>query len=461
MEIYTDKLIDMASFAIKRARAAGMDGSYINAELNQTFSTRFANSAIHQNFMDYETKFEITIIHGLKKVRVKTNSLEASDIGRATDQGVKAVKILPDDPSFPGVLTEAQNYPKLRLSDPKAKNLTPSDVADKVISGINVGHEYSQKVQSVSGNLTLKDGLSLFMSSEGLEYLTPVTEISTTINVMAEKGLEESRSQSSFGGRRFFELPVEKETIEVAQRAVTGLGAQEIEAKEYSVILDPPAAADQIFWLSYAFSAKKILEHESFLQDKMGEKLFAESLVMENDPHNSSFLAARALDEEGVASQPYTLINRGVIENFAHTRMTANKMGSKSNGCSFVIFGEINPLPFATKVISGNKTRQQLIEELDNGLIVTNLHYSNFIDSTRGTVTGMTKDGLFIVKNGEIIGAAKNMRFSDNLLRMFAHIDPSKETHQVFTIWGQILNRTLITPAIRLESMNFSSKTTH
>ncbi|MHA2203639.1 MAG: hypothetical protein ACW991_08110, partial [Candidatus Hodarchaeales archaeon] len=223
MEIDTDNLITMSSFAIKRARAAGMDGSVINAELNQTFSTRYANSAIHQNFMDYETKFEITVIYGLKKVRVMTNSLEKLNIGWAVDQGVKMVKYLPDDPDFPGVLTEPQNYPKLQLSDSKAKNLTPSDVADKVISGINAGHEFSPKVHSVSGNLILKDGVNLFVSSEGLEHLAPVTGIATTINVMAEKGMEESRSQSSFGGRRFSELPVEREAGEIAQRAVMGL----------------------------------------------------------------------------------------------------------------------------------------------------------------------------------------------------------------------------------------------
>jgi predicted Zn-dependent protease len=219
MEIDTDNLITMASSAIKRARAAGMDGCSINAELNQTFSTRYANSAIHQNFMDYETKLEITVIHGLKKVRVTTNSLKESNISWAADQGIKMVKYLPDDPDFPGVLTEPQDYPRLQLSDPKAKNLTPSDVADKVISGINAGHEFSPKVQSVSGNLILKDGVSFFVSSEGLEYLTPVTGIATTINVMAEEGLEESRSQSSFGGRRLSDLPGENESGEGTQRS--------------------------------------------------------------------------------------------------------------------------------------------------------------------------------------------------------------------------------------------------
>ncbi|MFX1506727.1 MAG: TldD/PmbA family protein [Promethearchaeota archaeon] len=461
MEIETDDLITMASFAINRAKAAGMDGSVINAELNQTYSTRYANSAIHQNFMDYETKFEVTVIHGLKKVRVVTNSLQESSIRWAVDRGIKMVKYLPDDPDFPGILTEPQNYPKLKLNDPKARNLSPSDVADKVISGINTGHEYSPKVQSVSGNLILKDGVSFFVSSEGLEHLAPITGITTTINVMSKEGVEESRSQNSFGGRRFSELPMEEEASEVAQRAVMGLRAEEIEAKTYTVILDYPAAADQMFWLGYAFSAQRVLDHESFLQDKMGEQLFSKSLSMMNDPHNPAFLAARALDEEGVASQPYTLVKEGVVENYAHTRMTANKMGTKSNGCSFIVFGEQDPMPFATKISAGNKTRDQLIEGLDDGLLVTNLHYSNYIDVTRGTVTGMTKDGLYIVKNGEIVGAAKNLRFTDSLLHMFSQLEASKESRQVFPFWGQILNRTLITPIMRIESMNFSSKTSH
>ncbi|UCG00909.1 MAG: hypothetical protein JSW11_14985 [Candidatus Heimdallarchaeota archaeon] len=89
-----------------------------------------------------------------------------------------------DDPEFPGVLTEPQEYPNLRLNDPNVKNLTPSDVADKVIGGINTGHELSKRIQNVSGNLNIKDGITLFQSSEGLEDVTPTTELTTTINIM-------------------------------------------------------------------------------------------------------------------------------------------------------------------------------------------------------------------------------------------------------------------------------------
>ncbi|MFX0204761.1 MAG: TldD/PmbA family protein [Candidatus Hodarchaeota archaeon] len=453
----SDILFDIASFAIKRAKSAGMDGSFVNAGLNHVISTRFANSAIHQNFTDSETNIEITVIKGLKKASASTNLLEKSSVSWAVDQASKIIKHLPDDPEFPGVLTEPQTYPQLRLNDPKAKNITASDVSDLIISGINAGHEYSKKVQTVSGNLNFKDGFTLFLSSEDHEYTAPTTEISSTINIMADDGTAESRSNSNFGERKFSKLPFESEAIEVAKRSVMGLNSTEIESKEYPVILDYQAAADQIFWLGYSFSAKMILEQRSFLRDKVGEQIFDDSMTMINDPLDPSSLTARALDMEGVASQKFTLIDQGVVRNFAHSRLTAHKMGTKSNGCGFIFYGETFPIPFALKIQPGVRKRQKLIEETDYGLLVTNLHYTNFIDSPRGTITGMTKDGVFIVKNGEIIGAAKNMRFTDSVPKMFSTVELSEEMLQVLTLFGIGFS----VPAMKIDSMMFSSKTTH
>ncbi len=335
---------------------------------------------------------------------------------------LKVVKYLPDDPEFPGVLTEPQNYLKLRLNDAKAK-----------------------------------DGFTLFLSSEDHEYTTSTTEISSTINIMSDDGTTESRSNSSFGGRRFSKLPFESEAFEVAKRSVLGLNSIELEPKDYSVILDYQTAADQMYWLGASFSAKKILEQTSFLRDKMGEQVFAESMTMVNEPHDPSSFASRALDMEGISTQKFTLIDQGVVKNFAHNRLTANKMGTTSNGCSLIYYGIPFSIPQAVKVQPGLKSRQKLIEETENGLLVTNLHYTNFIDSPRGTITGMTKDGVFLVKNGEIIGATKNMRFTDSILKMFSTVELSKEVLQVLTLF----EIGLTVPAMKIDSLTFSSKTTH
>ena len=160
---------------------------------------------------------------------------------------------------------------------------------------------------------------------------------------------------------------------------------------------------------------------------------------------------------EGIASKKYTLINEGVLENFAHSRMTASKMGCQSNGSGFVFFGNSFPFPFASKIVPGNKSREKLIEEMDDGLLITNLHYTNYVDMPRGTLTGMTKDGVFIVKNGEIIGSAKNMRFTDSMINLFSQAELSKEVLQAITFFGIGFS----VPAIKIKSMNFSSQTSH
>ena len=275
---------------------------------------------------------------------------------------------------------------------------------------------------------------------------------------MTDDGTGESRSNSSFGDRRFSNLLFEEEAIKVAERSVLGLNAREIESnKAYPVILDFQAVADQMFGISEAMSGRMVIDKRSFLRDKVGEQVFSDSLTLINDPHDSASLAARPFDAEGVATKKYTLINKGVVENFAHDRLSARKMGTKSNGCAMIIWGESLPMPIAAKIIPGQKSRQQLIEEMDNGLLVTNLHYTNFIDVSRGTETGMTKDGLFIIKNGEIVGSAHNMRFTDSLPQMFSNAEISREVLQVVTFFGM----SQAAPTIRLDSMNFSSKTTH
>ncbi|MFQ5980749.1 MAG: TldD/PmbA family protein [Candidatus Heimdallarchaeota archaeon] len=351
-------------------------------------------------------------------------------------------------------LMNPQNYPDLELNDPSAKNLSASNVTDKIVASIQAAHDVSSKVQSVSGNTNLRDGFDYYLSSEGHEVITPVTRITSSVNVMANDGQGESRSNSSFGERRFAKLPLEEESTNVAERAVLGLNPQDIEPGTYKVVLDHQAAGRQMFLLGIALSAKGVVDQRSFLKDKIGEKVFSDSMTFLNSPHNPELLSARALDWEGVASKSYALIRNGILENYAHDRLSAKQMGVKTNGCCLISEYGSFPFPFACALDAGQKNRQRLIEEMDNGLLVTNLHYTNFIDPSRGTETGTTKDGLFIIKNGEIVGAARNLRFTDSMPEMLKTVEFSSEVSQIIGFFGFPIS----VPAMQLEAMKFSSQ---
>ncbi|MCY3412792.1 MAG: TldD/PmbA family protein [Candidatus Heimdallarchaeota archaeon] len=449
-------LLEKAKYAIKHATKGGAEGATIIGTMEDTFSTRFANSAIHQNFKANTTNLSITIVKGKRNMNVEVNTLDNAEISKTIDYALKVIDFLPEDPDYPGILKEKQEYKKLQLNDPSIKNLTADDVADKIIAGINRGHEVSDKVQTVSGNLNFRDGTTIFLSSEDFEVITPETSMTSTINIMAENEKGESRSNSDFGHRIFKELPIEMEAEAVANRAVNGLNAKVIDAGKYEAILDFQAASTPTGFIGFALSAKMIIDHSSFLIDKMGEKIFSDKLSMVNDPHDPKFLSSTPLDMEGVATQKYTLINNGVVENYAHSRITAAKMGTQTNGCGFTFYGSPFSFPFAIKMKPGQKTKEQMIAEMDKGVLITNFHYTNFVDPTRGVLTGMTKDGLFIVENGEIIGAAKNLRFTDSIPSMYKQAEFSKDMIQTLS-FGTAME----TPAIKIDEINFSSQTDH
>ncbi|MFQ5980029.1 MAG: TldD/PmbA family protein [Candidatus Heimdallarchaeota archaeon] len=458
MEDRNEILVETSNKAIQMALKEGMDSAFINAKLKDVFSTRFANSAIHQNFTDYETRIEISLRQGRKCALVTINSLKERKMSFAVKSGAELVKALPEDPDSPGPLKEPQDYIKLQLNDPAIASLEPSNVADKVISGIHEAHDLSSKVKSVSGNLNLKNGIDYHISSEGHEILTPTTRITSTINVMSDDGHGESRSNSSFGEREFSKLPFKKEATQVAERALLGLNSQNVETGAFNVVLDHQAAASQMLQFGLMISGRFVLDNQSFLKDRIGEQVFSKSMTFVNDPHNANFLSAKALDAEGVATRKSTLVKNGILRDFAYDRLTANQMGTKSNACGIVLgnYG-LTPFPDALSLGPGTRTRQQLIEDIDKGLLVTNLHYTNFIDYSRGTQTGMTKDGLFIIENGEIIGSAKNLRFTDSMPRMFNVVELSSEVSQVISYF----DFALVAPAMKVDSMNFSSKTSH
>ena len=113
------------------------------------------------------------------------------------------------------------------------------------------------------------------------------------------------------------------------------------------------------------------------------------------------------------------------------------------------MYGQSFSFPYAMKLTPGNKTKEQMISEIDKGLLITNFHYSNFVDPTRGVLTGMTKDGLFIIENGEIVGAAKNMRYTDSIISMLSKAEFSKEVFQAVQF-----GLGLEVPAIKIDSIN-------
>ncbi len=457
LEQQKELLQELSQLALKKVKELGAE-AYVNAGVAKQYATRFSNSEILQNYVDFRRSFDLTVVYKDKQKSTSiTNDLSKTSIVKLAEYVTKVAKLVPPDPMYPGILKEKQQYSNLKLNDPNAQNLQPDDIVDKIDGAIIAGEAVDQKVSGVSGNFLLSDGYELFSSSSDVEVIYPTTNIGTTINTQALKDDEESRSNSDFGARIFSKLNMEKESIEVAERAVSGLGAVSIEPRDYEVVFDHQAASTIIRMTAFATSSMQLVSRRSFLNDRIGQQVFDNNLTLINDPHNLDLLSAKPIDDEGLATQSFPIVENGVLKNYSFSRLHAAKLGAIPKGCGLSFFGRTIGFPFAMVMKPGTKSKEDLISNVDDGLLVTNLHYTNYVNPPIGSITGMSKDGLFIIKNGEIVGSAKNMRFTDELPRFLKDIDIGSELRQPSPMMGI---GSMVTP-IKAKSFKFTSKTEH
>jgi PmbA protein len=456
LEEQKDLIIELSEIALKRAKDSGCE-AFINASIAKEYVTRFSNSEILQNCSDLCRDIAITVIYNDKqRTSSNTNDLTKKGILKLIDYLTTTVKLVPPDPQYPGLVKQKQQFPSLSLNDPKVSNIEPETVVDKVEEAIVAGEAVDKRIEGVSGNMLLTDGFKYYLSTNSQELFYPITNITSTININALQKGEESRSNSTFGSRFLSKLGMEKEVKEVAKRAIQGLGAKMLETGEYEVILDYQAVNQLLFYTIYATSSRLIIDKFSFLTDKLGQQVFDKNLTLLNNPHDPEHLGSRPIDEEGLATQPFPVIENGILKNYSCSRLDAARLGLKPLGTCYNLLGTALGFPFATIMKPGTYSKDEMILEIKDGLLITNLHYINFVNPPVGSITGITKDGLFIIKNGEIVGSAKNMRFTDGIPNILKEIEVGKELKQPIIPSYNIKNRVV---PIKVKNFRFTSKT--
>lgn len=451
-------IIELSELALKRAQDSGCE-AFINASIAKEYVTRFSNSEILQNYTDLCRDIAITVIYKDKqRANSVTNDLTKKGILNNIDYLINTAKLVPPDPKYPGLIREKQKFPSLSLNDPKVSNINPDIIIDVVDEAIVTGEAVDKRIKGVSGNLLISDGFTYFVSSASQELFYPQTNITSVININALEQGEESRSNSAFGSRMLSQLGMEKEAKETAERAIQGLGAKTIEPGEYEVILDHQAVNRLLFFVGYATSSRLIINKASFLTDKLGQQVFNDKFTLINDPHNPEHLGSRPIDDEGLATQTFPVIENGVLKNYSYSRLDASRMGAKPTGCCFTILDETLGFPIAETMKAGTYSKEEMVSEIKHGLLITNFHYINFVNLPVGSVTGMTKDGLFIIKDGEIIGSARNMRFTDEISRILKEIEIGKELKQ--PVIGAYDIKSIVAP-IKVKNLRLTSKAQH
>jgi len=242
---------------------------------------------------------------------------------------------------------------------------------------------------------------------------------------------------------------------EAADRARATDHAISVPPGDYPVILEPYAVVDILDMLGYVgFSALAVQEGRSFMEP--GRRVGSDLVTIVDDAANESGLPM-SFDYEGVRKEPVTLIERGVCRDVVFDAQTAARAGRRSTGHGLPAPNSYGPFPLNMVMSKGDKTRDELIGGIDRGLLVTRFHYTNPVHPKLAIITGMTRDGTFLIEGGKIVAPVKNLRFTQSYLDALAGV--SAVSHDLRTLRGSF--GAVVVPMLRVDSWTFTGATEH
>jgi predicted Zn-dependent protease len=431
---------------LRLAKDTDAEGTEVHVDEVADSLTRFANNAVHQNVAERGLTVSVRTIVDGRTARATTNRVDEDSLRAAIEASLSLAHSQPKDPKLlplPG----KQRYRGIRRFIKRTASVTPEDRARAVRRACDLAIKNGQVAagifatglsQSVAGN---SQGLFASYRETHAEFSITMQEASAASWAKAN-----SAEVSAFDPQKLAAVASEK-----AHRAVD---PKELSPGRYTVILEPAAVLDLVGFLFYDFAATALEDKRSCLNGRMGKEIFGKNITIADDVYDSLQLGA-PFDGEGMPRERVLLVDRGVPKNLVYSRSSAKAARKKPTGHGFGLPNEYGEAPMNLVFTGGDSSVEKMISSTDRGLLVTRLWYIREVDPYEKVMTGMTRDGLFLVEKGKVTNAVRNFRFNQSLLEMLRNVE----------LMGPAVRATgeeafeMIVPAMKVKDFHFSEVT--
>ncbi len=439
----------LAERVLDYAAEEGADQAEVLASAEHSALTRFANSEIHQNVAETNGRVSLRFVLGKRIGVASTDRVDEDSLRRLAGSArwiARHVEERPDFESLPG----------------------PGPIPD--VSGAYAESTASatpeQRAESVRAVIAAADAAGV------LAYGSFSTS-SETVAVANSLGIRAIQSRTSSqlltvcmgpdGGSGYAESSAVDATAidpgalgrEAAERAKATRDPIAIEPGDYPVVLEEYAVVDLLDMLGYlGFSALAVQEDRSFFEP--GKRIGSDLVTIRDDGADPAGMPM-SFDYEGVGKQPVTLVERGICRSVVYDSETAAREGRTSTGHGLPAPNPYGPFPINMFMAAGSASREELIGGLDRGLLVTRFHYTNPVHPKLAIVTGMTRDGTFLVEGGRVVAPVRNLRFTQSYIAAMSGVSAVGRDRKV--IKG-FLGASVV-PALRIDAFTFTGATEH
>jgi PmbA protein len=404
------KIIDAV---LRLGKAAGAYETEVHFDETIEALTRFANNAIHQNVSEHGITVSVRTVVDGRTARASTNRLDEDSLRRAVESSLQLAHSQPKNRNLLP-LSGKQRYRILNRFSPQTAALSAEARARAVKQASDLAIRNGQVAAGIfsSGQSQLALG-----NSRGLFATHRQTHAEFSITMQNDPAA--SWAKANFGDVR--KIDPQALAKRASEKASMAKDAKELASGKYTVILEPAAVLDLVGFLFYDFAATALEDQRSCLNKRMGKQLFGKNISIVDDVYHPFQLGA-PFDGEGVPRQRVSLVEKGVPKNLVYSRASAKKAGKKPTGHGFGLPNEYGEAPVNLVFGGGGSSVEEMVAGTERGLLVTRVWYIREVDPYEKVMTGMTRDGLFLVENGKLTTAVRNFRFNQSLIEILQNV---------------------------------------
>jgi predicted Zn-dependent protease len=409
--------------------------------------TRFANSYIHQNVAESNLEVRVRVAFGKRLGVATTNDLSEVAIRRTVEEASRIAKLQPENPDFvslprPRPLAKVEAYARSTAeASPEQRAELVRLVCDRALASNLVA----------SGAFSTATYEMAVANSLGIDAYDLSTAADFSTVVMGD----DSSGYAAQAALDVRDLDGERLATEAVEGALRSRGPAALEAGQYEVVLDAHAVLDIVDYVaSLGFTALAIQESTSFVTGKLGQKVVGENVRIWDDGADPSGLPM-PFDFEGVAKQRVDMISAGVANAVVYDSYTAGKEGKESTGHALPAPNTYGPLPLNIFMQPGDAVVEDMIRSTKRGLLVTRFHYTRPVHPLLVVITGMTRDGTWLIQDGKVVRPVRNLRFTQSYIDALSQVEAISAATRL--IKGDI--GAFRVPAVKISQFNFTGVT--
>ncbi|HWC70613.1 MAG TPA: TldD/PmbA family protein [Actinomycetota bacterium] len=428
----------------------GVDGVEVLLMHESGGLTRFANSEIHQSIAREDTGLRVRVVKDGHVGVAATNEATPEGALAAARSALEMAEVVAADPLWPG-LAPSQPLPEVDRYFEGTASVSPTTRADAVAELIGrcaPGCVAAGAYETIAVELGVAN-------SEGQLCWSPSTQASLTAVVSGPDG-GSGFAEVFAGSADAIDAGSIGQTAN--DKAVASASPAELDAGTYTVVLEPSATATLVGFLAWVgFAGRAYIEGRSCFDGKQGQQVAAPSVSIWDDGTDPRTLGA-PFDFEGTPKQRVDLISNGVFRDVVYDRRTGKEAGRSSTGHGLPSPNPEGPFPLHLFMGSGDATVDEMVRSTDRGLLVTRFHYSNIVNPMESSITGMTRDGTFLIEGGEIVGPVRNLRFTQSILGALSSVSMvGREAH----LASEFFFSASRVPAVKVDEFHFSGVSDH